>query len=83
MILPESGNAWKMRGYSMNNPSSFSSISFEYETAKQFKKLSEERNESHSVTLRYLMETHSQVLKEAEKEIEGFLDDLGKMESKQ
>ena len=63
----------------MNNPSSFSSISFEYETAKRFKEYSEERNESHSATLRYLMETQLQVLKEAEKELKGFLDDLGKM----
>ena len=70
MILPESGNAWKMRGYSMNNPSSFSSISFESETSKQFKKLSDQRDESHSETLRYLMRTESQVLQEAQKEID-------------
>jgi len=34
---------------------SFSSISFESELAKRFKKLSRERNESHSQTLKHLM----------------------------
>jgi len=35
---------------------SFSSISFETEVAKDFKKLSRERNESHTKTLNYLMD---------------------------
>lgn len=34
----------------------FSSISFESELAKRFKKLSQERNESHSDTLNHLMD---------------------------
>ena len=36
--------------------SSFSSISFEAVTAKRFKELSDKRDESHSETLRYLLD---------------------------
>ena len=37
-------------------PASFSSISFEAETAKRFKELSDKRGETHSQTLRYLLD---------------------------
>ena len=35
---------------------SFSSISFEAETARRLKELSDKRDESHSQTLRYLLD---------------------------
>ena len=35
---------------------SFSSISFEAETARRLKELSDKRDESHSETLRYLLD---------------------------
>jgi len=39
-----------------NLTSSFSSISFEAETARRLKELSDKRDESHSQTLRYLLD---------------------------
>ncbi len=50
----------------------FSSISFESELAKRFKKLSRERNESHSQTLNYLMVG----LLFAEEQIKKYQDDI-------
>ena len=40
----------------MNNPSSFSSISFEAESAIKFKKLAREQNKTHTELLNELME---------------------------
>ena len=39
----------------MNNPSSFSSISFEAESAIKFKKLAREQNKTHTELLNELM----------------------------
>ena len=39
----------------MNNPSSFSSISFDAETAIEFKKLAKEKNKTHTELLNELM----------------------------
>ena len=49
---------------------SFSSISFESELAKRFKKLSRQRNESHSETLIYLMDSDTAKLKRKQDEID-------------
>ena len=43
----------------MSNPSSFSSISFEAETAIKFKKLAREQNKTHTELLNELMEWHA------------------------
>jgi len=40
----------------MNNPSSFSSISFDSETAIKFKKLAREQNKTHTQLLNELIE---------------------------
>ena len=40
----------------MNNPSSFSSISFETETAIKFKKLAKDENKTHTKLLNELIE---------------------------
>ena len=39
----------------MNNPSSFSSISFDAESAKRFKELAREQNKTHAELLNELM----------------------------
>ena len=57
MTRLENGTTWEaQRRTRMNNPSSFSSISFEAESAIKFKKLAREQNKTHTELLNELME---------------------------
>ena len=47
----------------MNNPSSFSSISFDSETAKRFKELAKEQDKTHTGLLSQLMTIYKITLK--------------------
>ena len=46
----------------MNNPSSFSSISFDAETAKRFKELAKEQNKTHTELMQILFDCYKYCL---------------------